>query len=136
MLTRVNHVGIVVSDLDRELRRYEQPIGAKPAVVKVAMGGKLRVAFIPVGDGEIELLQPVDQDISFGQFLKAHGQGIHHVALETDDIESEIERMKKEGVAFDAERPRVGAHDVKIIFTKPETTGGVPVELCESKKKA
>jgi len=135
MIKRVNHVGVVVSNLDEELKRYERVYGAKPAVVKVAMEGKLKVAFIPVGDGEIELLQPLDPQISFGQVLRTRGQGIHHIALETDDIEGDVERMKKEGVAFDAEKPRVGAHGVRIIFTKAETTGGVAIELCESKAR-
>lgn len=135
MVARVHHVGIVVKNLEDELKLYEKIYGVRPAVVKEAMDGRLRVAFIPVGDGEIELLQPVDMSISFGQALQSRGQGIHHFALETDDIEKEIERMKKQGVAFDTEKPRIGAHGVKIIFTKPETTGGVTVEICESASK-
>lgn len=134
MVTRVHHVGVVVKDLEEEISLYEKIYGVKPAVVKDAMDGRLRVAFIPVGDTEIELLQPVDMSISFGVALKDHGQGIHHFALETDDIEREIARMKEAGVAFDTEKPRVGAHGVRIIFTKPETTGNVTVEICESKK--
>lgn len=135
MIKRVNHVGVVVSNLDEELKMYERVYGVKPAVVKNAMEGRLKVAFIPVGDGEIELLQPLDPNTLFGQALRTRGQGIHHVALETDDIEGEMERMKKEGVAFDAEKPRIGAHGVKIVFTKPETTGGVAVELCQTTSK-
>lgn len=134
MIRRVHHVGIVVSDLDSELKAYEKAFGVRPAVVKNTTDGKLRVAFIPVGDGEIELLQPLNPDTPFGKTLRTRGQGIHHFALETDNIETEIERMRKEGVAFDTEKPRVGAHGVKIIFTKPETTGGVAVELCETAK--
>ena len=132
MIKRVNHVGVVVEDMDEALKVYERIYGVTPRVVKEAMQGKLKVAFIPVGDGEIELLQPIDMSILFGQVLKARGQGIHHGALATDDIEAEMERMKKQGVAFDSEKPRVGAHGVRIVFTKPETTGGVPVELCET----
>ncbi len=135
MIKRVNHVGIVVNNLEETLKLYEKTYGVKAAVVKEAMGGKLRVAFVPVGDGEIELLQPTDPDTSFGQALKARGEGIHHVALETDDIGSEVARMRKEGVSFDTEEPRIGAHGVKIIFTKPETTGSVAVELCETAPK-
>ena len=125
-------MGIVVRDVDESLKLYDRIYGVKPAVVKDAMGGRLRVAFVPVGDGEIELLQPVDMSTSFGKALQEHGQGIHHFALQTDDIEKEITRMKEAGVAFDTEKPRIGAHGVKIIFTRPETTGNVTVEICES----
>lgn len=124
-------MGIVVKDLDRELESYHRLFGVKPSTVKLAMDGRLRVAFIPVGDGEIELLQPLDPSILFGRFLQTHGQGIHHIALETDDIEAEVERLRKEGVTFDTLNPRVGAHGVKIIFTEPQTTGDIAVEICE-----
>ncbi|MGA2240178.1 MAG: VOC family protein, partial [Candidatus Bathyarchaeia archaeon] len=65
------------------------------------------------------------------KFLQTRGQGIHHISLSTDNIESEVDRMRKEGVAFAAESPKIGAHGVKIIFTKPETTDNITVELCE-----
>ena len=135
MVTRINHVGIVVKNLEEELELYDRIYGVKPAVVKEAMDGRLRVAFIPIGDSEVELLQPVDMNISFGKALQSHGQGIHHFALQTDDIEQEVARMRKAGVAFDTDDPRVGAHGVRIIFTKPETTGNVTVEICESKPR-
>jgi methylmalonyl-CoA epimerase len=134
MITKVNHVGVVVKDMQEELKNYEKIFGLKPAVLKDAMDGRLRVAFVRPPGGEIELLQPLDMSISFGKFLQSHGPGIHHYALETDDIEAEVERMKKAGVAFDTEKPRIGAHGVKIIFTKPETTMGLNIELCEAPK--
>jgi methylmalonyl-CoA/ethylmalonyl-CoA epimerase len=133
MIKRVSHVGVVVGDLDQTLKLYERVFGLKPSVVKDAMGGKVRVAFVPVGDGEIELLQPKDPDIPMGRFLKTHGQGIHHISVSTDDIDSEVSRMKSAGAAFPDEPPKVGAHGVRIIFTKAETTGGIAFELCEEK---
>ena len=131
MIKRLNHVGVIVHDLDGTLRIYEKIFGLKPTTVKTAMEGKARVAFVPVGDGEIELIQPLDPNLPQSKFLQTRGQGIHHISLSTDDIESEVARMKKEGVAFAAEAPRIGAHGVKIIFTKPETTDSITVELCE-----
>lgn len=133
MIKRVSHVGVVVRDLDQTLKLYERVFGLRPTVIKDAMGGKVRVAFVPVGDGEIELLQPKDPEIALGKFLQTHGQGIHHISLSTDDIDSEVDRMKNEGAAFAEEAPKVGAHGVRIIFTKPETTGGIAFELCEEK---
>jgi len=131
MIKRVNHVGVIVHDLDNTLKIYERVFGLKPATVKTAMEGKARVAFVPVGDGEIELIQPLDPNMPQSKFLQTHGQGIHHVSLSTDNIASEVDRMRKEGVAFAAEAPKIGAHGVKIMFTKPETTDNITVELCE-----
>ena len=131
MIKRLNHVGVIVHDLDDTLKIYERIFGLKPTTVKTAMEGKARVAFVPVGDGEIELIQPLDPNMPQSKFLPTRGQGIHHISLSTDNIESEVVRMRKEGVAFAAEAPKIGAHGVKIIFTKPETTDNITVELCE-----
>lgn len=131
MITRLNHVGVIVHNLDDTLKIYERIFGLKPTTVKTAMEGKARVAFVPVGDGEIELIQPLHPNMPQSEFLQTRGQGIHHISLSTDNIESEVNRMRKEGVAFAAEAPKVGAHGVKIIFTKPETTDNITVELCE-----
>jgi len=131
MIKRLNHVGVIVRNLDETLKTYESIFGLKPTTVKTAMEGKARVAFVPVGDGEIELIQPLDPNMPQSKFLQTRGQGIHHISLSTDNIESEVDRMRKEGVAFAAESPRIGAHGVKIIFTKPETTDDITVELCE-----
>jgi methylmalonyl-CoA/ethylmalonyl-CoA epimerase len=131
LIKRVSHVGVVVSNLDETLKLYERVFRLKPCAVKDAMEGKVRIAFVPVGDGEIELIQPVDPSIPVGRFLQTHGEGIHHIALTTSDMESDINAMKAQGVALDDDKPRMGAHAVRIIFTKPETTGGVAFELCE-----
>jgi len=131
MIKRLNHVGVIVHDLDDTLKIYEKIFGLKPTTVKTAMEGKARVAFVPVGDGEIELIQPLDPNMPQSKFLQTRGQGIHHISLSTDNIESEVDRMRREGVAFAAEAPKIGAHGVKIIFTKPETTDNITVELCE-----
>jgi methylmalonyl-CoA epimerase len=131
MIKRVNHVGVIVHNLDDTLKIYEKIFGLKPTTVKTAMEGKAKVAFVPVGDGEIELIQPLDPNMPQSKFLQTRGQGIHHISLSTDNIESEVDRMRREGVAFAAEVPKIGAHGVKIIFTKPETTDNITVELCE-----
>jgi len=133
MFNRINHVGVVVRDLNETLELFDKLFQLKPAVVKDAMEGKLKVAFVPVGNDEIELLQPLDPSTPLGEALRKSGQGIHHLALSTDNIDEDVERLKKKGVVFDQEKPRIGAHGVKIILTRPETTGGIIVELCEEK---
>jgi methylmalonyl-CoA epimerase len=132
MIRRISHVGIVVADLESSLRLYERLFHLEPSAKVDALGGKVRAAFIPIGDSEIELLQPLDPELPLGEHLRSRGPGIHHISLATDDIESEVERLKKEGVAFDREKPTIGAHGIKIIFTVPESTDGIAIELMEN----
>jgi methylmalonyl-CoA/ethylmalonyl-CoA epimerase len=134
MITRLSHVGIVVGNLEESLEQYERLFNLRPTAVVDALGGKVKAAFRPVGDGEIELLQPVDQNVPLMEYLRSHGSGIHHISLATDDIDSEVERLRKAGVVFDRERPTIGAHGTRIIFTVPQSTNGIPIELMEQHK--
>lgn len=121
MITGFGHVGIYVNNLDQVLEAYERIFGLKPKVVKTTASS--RIAFIPVGTGELELIQPLDPTV-----IATHGEGIRHLALITDNIEAEIERIQGLGVAID-ESPRMGAHEVKIAFT--HDIHGVSIELCQ-----
>ena len=134
MIRRLSHVGIVVENLEESLKQYERLFNLKPTAVVDALGGKVKVAFVPVGDGEIELLQPIDQNVPLMEYLRKHGSGIHHISLSTDSIDAEVDRLRNEGVVFDRDKPTVGAHGTKIIFTVPQSTNGVPIELMEESK--
>ncbi len=131
MIKRMSHVGVVVEDLQETLRVYEKVLHLKPRAIVDAAEGKVKAAFVPIGDDEIELLQPIDPNIPLMQYLRRQGSGIHHISLATDDIEGDVERMKRDGVTFDREKPTVGAHGTRIIFTDPKSTGGIPIELLE-----
>jgi len=131
MIRRLGHVGIVVEDIEKSLSQYEKLFNLKPTAVVNALGGKVRAAFVPAGDGEIELLQPLDETVPLMQYLRTHGTGIHHISLTTDDIDSEVNRLRKEGVVFDRETPTVGAHGTRIIFTVPKSTDNIAIELME-----
>ena len=135
MITRMSHVGVVVENLDETLKVYERVLHLKPHALVDASGGKARVAFVPVGDDEIELIQPIDPTLPIAQYLRKNGTGIHHVSLATDDIEGDVERMRKDGVVFDRGTPTTGAHGTRIIFTDPKFTGGIPIELIEEPAK-
>jgi methylmalonyl-CoA epimerase len=134
MIRRLSHVGIVVENLEESLKQYERLFNLKPTAVVDALGGKVKVAFVPVGDGEIELLQPIDQNVPLMEYLRKHGSGIHHISLSTDSIDAEVDRLRNEGVVFDRDKPTIGAHGTKIIFTVPQSTNGVPIELMEESK--
>ena len=134
MIRRLSHVGIVVENLEESLKQYERLFNLKPTAVVDALGGKVKAAFVPVGDGEIELLQPIDQNVPLMEYLRKHGSGIHHISLATDSIDAEVDRLRNEGVVFDRDKPTIGAHGTKIIFTVPQSTNGVPIELMEESK--
>ena len=131
MIKRLGHVGIVVENIEKSLSRYEALFDLKPTAVVDALGGKVRAAFVPVGDGEIELLQPIDENVPLMQYLRTHGNGIHHISLTTDDIDAEVSRLRNEGVIFDRDKPTVGAHGTRIIFTVPKSTDDIAIELME-----
>jgi len=135
MIRRINHVGVVVEDLKQTLDVYEKVLHVRPRAIVDALEGKVKAAFVPIGNDEIELLQPIDPAVSLTQFLHKHGPAIHHISLGTDDIEGDVARMRKDGVVFDRERPTLGAHGTRIIFTDPKSTGGIPIELIEEPAK-
>ena len=131
MIKRLGHVGVVVENMEQSLGEYARLFGLKPTAVVDALGGKVRAAFLPVGDGEIELLQPIAENVPLMQFLKSHGKGIHHISLTTDDIDADVARLRKLGVLFDREKPTVGAHGTRIIFTLPQSSDSIAIELME-----
>jgi methylmalonyl-CoA/ethylmalonyl-CoA epimerase len=131
MIIRMSHVGVAVKDLEKTLKLYEDVLGLRPEVVKDM--GRSRLAFIPVGDDEIELIQPSGDDSMLSNFIKERGEMVHHIALETDDIEATMEHVKSRGATMLDEEPIVGAHGVRIAFFTLEGQEDVAFELVESK---
>ena len=131
MIIRMSHVGVAVKDLEKTLKLYEDVLGLRPEAVKDM--GRSRLAFIPVGDDEIELIQPSDVDGMLSKFLKERGEMVHHIALETDDIEAAMEHVKSKGAIMLDEKPIVGAHEVRIAFFTLEGQEDIIFELVESK---
>jgi methylmalonyl-CoA/ethylmalonyl-CoA epimerase len=93
-----------------------------------------KVAFIPVGDTSIELLQGMTPDAPIARFIEKKGEGVHHIAYQVDNIEKALEELKAKGVALIDEKPRRGAHNSKIAFLHPKNTYGVLIELVEPEK--
>ena len=93
-----------------------------------------KVSFIPLGDTAVELLESVEPDGAIARHIEKRGEGIHHIALEVDNIEQTLAELKAKGLALIDQKPRRGAHDAKIAFLHPKGTHGVLLELCESKK--
>ncbi|HPW40675.1 MAG TPA: methylmalonyl-CoA epimerase [Bacillota bacterium] len=133
MVSKIDHIGIAVSNLDEAVKLYRDVLGLELHGTEVVPEQKVRVAFLPVGDTEVELLESTSAEGPIAKFIEAKGQGIQHIAFRVDDIEAALEEMKAKGMRLIDEKPRYGAGGAKIAFLHPKSTGGVLIELCERK---
>ena len=131
MVRKVDHIGVAVSNLEEALKIYTEVLGLKLHGTEVVEEQKVRVAFMPVGDTEIELLESTDPEGPIAKFIEKRGEGIQHIAFRVDDIEEALEQMRQRGVRLIDEKPRYGAGGARIAFLHPKSTGGVLVELCQ-----
>ncbi|SDY58079.1 methylmalonyl-CoA epimerase [Proteiniborus ethanoligenes] len=131
MVKKIDHIGIAVSNLEEALKFYEGVLGMNLQGTEIVEEQKVKVAFLPVGDTEIELLESTDKDGPIARFIEKKGEGIQHIAYRVDDIEKEIEEMKQKGIRMIDEVPRYGAGGAKIAFLHPKSTNGVLIELCQ-----
>lgn len=133
MVSKIDHIGIAVNDLDEAVKLYKDVLGLELHGVEVVEEQKVKVAFLPVGGSEIELLESTSPEGPIAKFIESKGQGIQHIAFQVDDIEEALEEMKAKGMRLIDEKPRYGAGGAKIAFLHPKSTGGVLIELCERK---
>ena len=133
VVNKVDHIGIAVSNLEESIKFYEEVLGLKLHGTETVEAQKVKVAFLPVGDTEIELLEATSPDSPIAKFIEAKGQGVQHIAFKVDNIEVALEEMKAKGVRLIDEKPRYGAGGAKIAFLHPKSTNGVLIELCEKK---
>ena len=131
MVKKVDHIGIAVKSLEEALKFYENVLGLKAAGTEVVEEQKVRVAFLPTGDSEIELLEATTEDSPIAKFIEKKGEGIQHIAYRVEDVEAAIAEMKEKGIRMIDEKPRYGAGGAKIAFCHPKSTGGVLTELCQ-----
>jgi len=133
LVSKIDHIGIAVSNLDEAVKLYRDVLGLELHGTEVVPEQKVKVAFLPVGDTEVELLESTSAEGPIAKFIEAKGQGIQHIAFRVDDIEAALEEMKAKGMRLIDEKPRYGAGGAKIAFLHPKSTGGVLIELCERK---
>jgi methylmalonyl-CoA/ethylmalonyl-CoA epimerase len=127
---RLDHIGIAVKDLDSAIRTYGT-LGFTVQSVDEVPGFGVKVAFLPMESGNVELVQPIEDDSAMAKFMKKKGEGIHHLCFEVYDIRSELKRLEAAGVQLVDKVPRYGAHGVLVAFLHPASTGGVLIELTE-----
>ena len=131
-ITRVDHIGIAVADLEAAIELYTGLLGAGPDHIEDVEDQQVRAAFFGVGETNLELLAPTADDSPIARSLAKRGPGIHHICLEVEDLEAKLAELKEQGVRLIDEVPRQGAHNKRIAFIHPKAMGGVLIELSEA----
>ncbi len=129
---KINHLGIATKGIEEALKFWEDALGLENVHTEVVEDQKVRVAMLPIGESRVELLEPTSDDSPISKFLEKRGGGIHHIAVETDDIEAALSRLKSQGVRLIDETPRVGAEGCLVAFVHPSSANGVLLELVQS----
>jgi methylmalonyl-CoA/ethylmalonyl-CoA epimerase len=128
---RINHIAIVVDEIEDALHFWRDALGLKVTRVEEVPDQDTVVAFLPVGNAEIELVKPTSDESGVARYLKKHGQGLHHICFEVDDIETSLESLKASGVRLINSEPIIGSNGKKMAFVHPKSTHGVLLELYE-----
>lgn len=131
MFDRIDHVGVAVSDLDSATALYVGTLGMPMAHRERVDSQGVEAALLDVGDGHVELLQPLGADTAVGKFIERRGEGLHHVAYAVEDIEATLERLRDAGLELIDEQPRVGIRGSRVAFVHPKATGSVLTEIVE-----
>jgi methylmalonyl-CoA epimerase len=129
MVRGVHHLGIAVADLDAAVETYRTLFGAEVEHRAVVEDQGVEACSLRVGAGRVELLAPLGPDTPVGRFLASRGPGMHHVALEVDDVAAELDRARSAGARLIDEEPRIGLFGHRVAFVHPEATGGVLAEF-------
>ncbi|HEX6279588.1 MAG TPA: methylmalonyl Co-A mutase-associated GTPase MeaB, partial [Pyrinomonadaceae bacterium] len=129
----INHLGIATKGIDDALGFWVEALGLENVHTETVEDQRVRVAMLPIGESRIELLEPTSQDSPISKFLEKRGPGIHHIAVEVGDIEAALAKLKARGVRLIDETPRTGAEGCLVAFVHPSSTGGVLLELVQSK---
>jgi len=130
-ILKVDHIGIAVKNLEENLKFYTEVLGLKCEGIEIVEEQKVKVAFLPCGDSELELLESTSSDGPIARFIEKNGEGIQHLALRVENIEAALEYLKEQGIRLIDEKPRYGAGGAKIAFLHPKATKGVLLELSE-----
>lgn len=130
-LLRIDHTAIVVSDMNEALRRYGGVWGLEPSIRTEVRDQQVEIAFLPVGDTQLELISPLDADSGVARFLERHGESLHHIGIAVDDIRAELQTLSESGIELIDREPRKGVHGL-IAFVHPRGNGGILIELVQN----
>ncbi|MEA2020990.1 MAG: methylmalonyl-CoA epimerase [Candidatus Caldatribacteriota bacterium] len=130
MIEKIDHIGIAVRDLEKACDAFDK-LDIEVAGKEVVEEQKVKVAFLPVDDSELELLESTSPDSPIAKFIEKKGEGIHHIAFKVKNLDEILEKLKKKGVRLIDKKARYGAGGAKIAFLHPKSTNGILIELCE-----
>ena len=132
---KINHLGIATKGIDEALKFWEDALGLENVHTEIVEDQKVRVAMLPIGESRIELLEPTAEDSPIAKFLEKRGGGIHHIAVEVEDINAALLKLKENGARLIDESPRIGAEGCLVAFVHPSSANGVLLELVQSDNK-
>lgn len=131
-IIKINHIAIVVEDMQKALTFWQDTLGIELSELRDVPQEAAQVAFLPLGESEIELVFPTTADSGLAKYLAKRGPGMHHICLEVDDLEAALSRLKQLNVRLINEEPRTSTDGRRYAFIHPESANGVLVELYES----
>ena len=131
---KIDHLGIATKSIDEALKFWQDALGLENVHTEIVEDQKVRVAMLPIGESRIELLEPTSADSPISKFLEKRGGGIHHIAVEVENIEESLAKLKAQGMRLIDEKPRIGAEDCLVAFVHPTSANGVLLELVQEKK--
>jgi methylmalonyl-CoA/ethylmalonyl-CoA epimerase len=132
---KINHLGIATKGIDEALKFWRDALGLENVHTETVEEQKVRVAMLPIGDTKIELLEATSDDSPIAKFIEKRGGGIHHIAVEVENIEESLLKLKTEGARLIDEKPRIGAEGCLIAFVHPSSTNGVLLELIQKSEQ-
>lgn len=130
-LTHIEHIGIAVKSIEEQLPYYEGVLGLKCYNIETVEDQKVKTAFFRIGQTKIELLEPTSEESTIAKFIEKRGEGIHHIAFATENLNEALQEIEAKGVRLIDTQPRAGAEGLNIAFLHPKSTGSVLTELCE-----
>jgi methylmalonyl-CoA/ethylmalonyl-CoA epimerase len=130
MTLKIDHIGIAVKNLEEAVKTFES-LGLKVKEIEEVKEQKVKVALLPVGESRIELLEATAEDSAIAKFIANRGEGIHHIAINVENIERSLENARKAGIKLIDEKPRIGAGGKKVAFLHPKSVHGVLLEFVE-----
>jgi len=131
---KINHLGIATKGIEESLKFWSDALGLENVHTEVVEDQKVRVAMLPLGESRIELLEPTSEDSPISRFLEKRGGGIHHIAVEVDDIRASLAKLKAQGMRLIDEDPRIGAENCLVAFVHPASANGVLLELVQTRQ--
>jgi len=130
---KIDHIAIAVTNVEESAKKYKEALGVDKVEYETVESEGVKLAIIHLENGRIELMEPMNDESPIKKFLDKKGQGLHHMALQTDNIEGEVERMEGCGIQF-LGKIRPGSEGTKVIFIHPKSLSGVLAELCSHPK--